>query len=44
MRKDELLKQFDELVSELVFLMVPTEQLVDRLNEIKRAGKGGTTE
>ncbi len=43
-RKDELLKQFDELVSELVFLMVPTEQLVDRLNEIKRAGKGGTTE
>ena len=35
MRKEELLQQFDELVKELSFLMVPTEQVVERVRNVK---------
>ena len=44
MRKEELLQQFDELVKELSFLMVPTEQLVERVNNVKMVMERGTEE
>ena len=42
MRKEELLQQFDELVKELSFLMVPTEQLVERVSNVKMVMERGT--
>lgn len=44
MRKEELLQQFDELVKELSFLMVPTEQLVERVSNVKMVMERGTEE
>lgn len=44
MRKEELLHQFDELVKELSFLMVPTEQLVERVSNVKMVMERGTEE
>ena len=44
MRKEELLQQFDELVKELSFLMVPTEQLVERVSNVKLVMERGTEE
>ena len=44
MRKEELLQQFDELVKELSFLMVPTEQLVERVSNVKIVMERGTEE
>ncbi len=44
MRKEELLQQFDELVKELSFLMVPTEQLVERVGNVKMVMERGTEE
>lgn len=44
MRKEELLQQFDELVKELSFLMVPTEQLVERVSNVKMFMERGTEE
>ncbi len=44
MRKEELLQQFDELVRELSFLMVPTEQLVERVSNVKMVMERGTEE
>ena len=41
MRKEELLQQFDELVKELSFLMVPTEQLVERVSNVKMVMERG---
>ncbi len=43
-RKEELLQQFDELVKELSFLMVPTEQLVERVSNVKIVMERGTEE
>lgn len=43
-RKEELLQQFDELVKELSFLMVPTEQLVERVSNVKMVMERGTEE
>ena len=44
MRKEELLQQFDELVKELSFLMVPAEQLVERVSNVKMVMERGTEE
>lgn len=44
MRKEELLQQFDELVKELSFLMVPTAQLVERVSNVKMVMERGTEE
>lgn len=44
MRKEELLQQFDELVKELSFLMVPTEQLVERVSNVRMVMERGTEE
>ena len=44
MRKEEHLQQFDELVKELSFLMVPTEQLVERVSNVKMVMERGTEE
>ena len=44
MRKEELLQQCDELVKELSFLMVPTEQLVERVSNVKMVMERGTEE
>ena len=44
MRKEELLQQFDELVKELSFLMVPAEQLVERVGNVKMVMERGTEE
>lgn len=44
MRKEELLQQFDELVKELSFLMVPTEQLVERVSNVKMVMERGAEE
>ena len=44
MRKEELLQQFDELVKELSFLMVPAEQLVERVSNVKIVMERGTEE
>ena len=44
MRKEDLLQQFDELVKELSFLMVPTEQLVERVSNVKMVMERGTEE
>lgn len=44
MRKEELMQQFDELVKELSFLMVPTEQLVERVSNVKMVMERGTEE
>ena len=44
MRKAELLQQFDELVKELSFLMVPAEQLVERVSNVKIVMERGTEE
>lgn len=44
MRKEELLQQFDELVKELSFLMVPAEQLVERVSNVKIVKERGTEE
>ena len=44
MRKEELLQQFDELLKELSFLMVPTEQLVERVSNVKMVMERGTEE
>ena len=44
MRKEELLQQFDELVKELSFLMVPTEQLVERVSNVNMVMERGTEE
>ena len=44
MRKEELLQQFDELVKELSFLMVPTEQLVERVGNVKMVLERGPEE
>ena len=44
MRKEELLQQFDELVKELSFLMVPAEQLVVRVSNVKMVLERGTEE
>lgn len=43
-RKEELLQQFDELVKELSFLMVPAEQLVERVSNVKIVMERGTEE
>ena len=43
-RKEELLQQFDELVRELSFLMVPEEQLIERLSNVKSVMERGTEE
>lgn len=43
-RKEELLQQFDELVKELSFLMVPAEQLVERVSNVKMVMERGTEE
>lgn len=44
MRKEELLQRFDELVKELSFLMVPAEQLVERVSNVKMVMERGTEE
>ena len=44
MRKEELLQQFDELVKELSFLMVPAEQLVERVSNVRMVMERGTEE
>ena len=44
MRKEELLQQFDELVKQLSFLMVPAEQLVERVSNVKMVMERGTEE
>ena len=44
MRKEELLQQFDELVKDLSFLMVPAEQLVERVSNVKIVMERGTEE
>ena len=44
MRNEELLQQFDELVKELSFLMVPAEQLVERVSNVKMVMERGTEE
>ena len=44
MRKEELLQQFDELVKELSFLMVPAEQLVERVSNVRMVMESGTEE
>ncbi len=43
-RKEELLQQFDELVKELSFLMVPEEQLIERVSNVKMVMERGIEE
>lgn len=43
-RKEELLQQFDELVKELSFLMVPKEQLIERVGNVNMDMERGTEE
>ncbi len=40
-RKAELLKQFDEVVKELAFLMVPSEQLIERVMKAENDSERG---
>ena len=40
-RKAELLKQFDEVVKELAFLMVPSEQLIERVMRAENDSERG---
>ncbi len=43
-RREELLQQFDELVKELSFLMVPEEQLIERVSNVKMVMERGIEE
>ena len=40
-RRAELLKQFDEVVKELAFLMVPSEQLIERVMKAENDSERG---
>ena len=40
-RRAELLKQFDEVVKELAFLMVPSEQLIERVMRAENDSERG---